>query len=100
MQKPLSDLVISERHLALLQQILQAEIPNCTVWAYGSRVTGTGHSTSDLDLALHQCSIAQFTQLQNTLQNSLLPIIIDLHRWETLPESFKQNIKQQYIVIQ
>lgn len=100
MQKPLSTLALSARHLALLQQILQSEIPNCPVWAYGSRVNGTGHSTSDLDLALHQCSIAQFSQLQNALQNSLLPMSIDLHRWESLPESFKQNINQQYIVIQ
>lgn len=100
MPKPLSELVLSPRHLAMLQQILQQWVPQAEVWAYGSRVNGDGHSGSDLDLALHHCDMTQLLPLQEALQNSLLPMLVDLHLWERLPESFKQNILNSYIIIQ
>lgn len=100
MPLPIEKLVLANRHLTLLQAILQQNVPACEVWAYGSRVNGDGHSGSDLDLVLHGCTVDQFFQLQHALQESLLPMLIDLHRWETLPEAFKQNIQQRYIVIQ
>lgn len=100
MQKPLTELRLSARHLAMLQQILQRQVPDCEVWAYGSRVNGDGHEGSDLDLVLHRCEITQLLDLQEALQNSLLPMLVDLHLWERLPESFKQNILNSYIIIQ
>ena len=99
MEQPISKLHLSSRHLALLQQILQEKIPNGEVWAYGSRVNGDGHSGSDLDLVLHRCELSQLIELQEAVQNSMLPMLIDLHLWERLPDSFKTNILQNYIVI-
>ncbi|MGY4674011.1 nucleotidyltransferase family protein [Ursidibacter arcticus] len=100
MKQPLNKLVLSPKYLALLQHILQENAPTCEVWAYGSRVNDDGHSGSDLDLVIHHCNTEQFLTLQTALQESLLPMLIDLHRWEMLPDSFKQNIQQRYIVIQ
>lgn len=99
MEQPINKLHLASRHLTLLQQILQEKVPHCEVWAYGSRVNGDGHSGSDLDLVLHRCEFSQLLELQETLQNSMLPMLIDLHLWERLPDSFKTNILQNYIVI-
>lgn len=100
MQMPIEQLNLSPKHRTIVQQLLQQHVPHCEVWAYGSRVKGDGHSGSDLDLVLYDCEPAQLLVLQNALQQSLLPMLVDLHRWETLPESFQQNIQQQYIVLQ
>lgn len=100
MEQPLTELDLLPRHLAMLQQILREQVPHSEVWAYGSRVNGDGHSGSDLDLVLQHCDFGQFLNLKEALQNSLLPMLIDLHLWDGLPESFKQNILQRYIVIQ
>ncbi|QVL48394.1 MAG: nucleotidyltransferase domain-containing protein [Thiocapsa sp.] len=50
MANPTLDL--SPRHLGELRRLIAAYLPNSEVWAYGSRVNGTGHDTSDLDLAV------------------------------------------------
>jgi predicted nucleotidyltransferase len=43
---------LADRHLALLDRLLAEHVPNAEVWAFGSRVSGTGHECSDIDLAL------------------------------------------------
>ena len=48
----LAQLDLSPRHLALLRDILARHVPEAEVWAYGSRVLGTAHEGSDLDLVL------------------------------------------------
>ena len=35
-----------------LEALLQEDLPNVEVWAYGSRVNGRSHGGSDLDLVL------------------------------------------------
>ena len=45
-------LCLEPRHLALLQGLLRRHVPGAEVWAYGSRVSGGAHETSDLDLVL------------------------------------------------
>ena len=43
---------LSPRHRRLLKALLQKHVPNVEVWAYGSRVNGSSHEASDLDLVL------------------------------------------------
>ena len=43
---------LSPRHRRLLEALLQKHVPNVEVWAYGSRVNGSAHEASDLDLVL------------------------------------------------
>ncbi|MBC7424926.1 MAG: nucleotidyltransferase domain-containing protein [Bacteroidia bacterium] len=73
------------------------------VWAYGSRVKGTAHSGSDLDLVIRSQNLKRipsdiFSQLKETIHDSTIPILIDIKDWATIPESFHKNILQQYEV--
>ena len=101
----LSVLQLEARHLALLQQLLAQQVPHAEVWAYGSRVTGGCHETSDLDLVLRnpddltKACEGRF-DLQEALQQSLLPLLVDVHDWAQLPDSFHRNIEQNYVVVQ
>lgn len=98
-QQPIEKLTLKPRHLQLLQQILQEQVAGVEVWAYGSRVNGDGHDGSDLDLVLLD-DTEHYADLKEALQESLLPMLIDLHQWKHLPLSFQQNIQKNYIVIQ
>ncbi|WP_252179626.1 nucleotidyltransferase domain-containing protein [Endozoicomonas sp. 4G] len=76
------------------------------LWAYGSRVKGTHHDASDLDLVVHfpdgQDDIDSFNQLatfNEALRDSNIPIIVQVLSWSAIPESFKTNIKSCYEVL-
>ena len=90
-----------------LQRIASKTLPKGTIiWAYGSRVKGTSHDTSDLDLVVHFpnsiSSLDATTILANfkeSLQESNIPILIQVLDWDRIPESFQQNIKQNFVEI-
>ena len=74
------------------------------VWVYGSRVNGTNHTASDLDLVLrgaHSNSL-DWEQVMNfceQLKDSNIPIIVEARDWVRLPASFHQQILKNYQVL-
>jgi predicted nucleotidyltransferase len=99
------ELDLPEKHLRQLRELLQLHVPDFEVWAYGSRVTGQGHEGSDLDLVLRQpqalsqaCS--QLADLREALQNSNLPILVDVHDWAGLPPAFHSEIAARHVLVQ
>lgn len=76
------------------------------IWAYGSRVKGKNHDTSDLDLVVHfpasQDKMTDYEQLSTfieTLRDSNIPIIVQALAWHSIPEHFRTNIKAHYHVL-
>ena len=84
----------------ILQKILRQQIPNKTVWAFGSRVEWKASETSDLDLVAHKCSGAEIAELKEALEESALLCSVDVLNWEDIPDSFRVNIKKHYVVVQ
>lgn len=75
------------------------------IWAYGSRVKGTNHDTSDLDLVVHfpdgqdrMTSLTQRMDFVEALRESNIPIIVQVMAWDAIPDHFKQNIQACYQV--
>jgi len=100
----MSAINLPHQHLALLRQLLAIHVPSSEVWAYGSRVSGGCHETSDLDIVLRNpkdltCRNNNLLDIQEALQMSTIPIIVDVHDWANLPESFHQQIEREYVVI-
>lgn len=96
-----SNILIQEEHLRQLQGILRRHFPGCEVWAYGSRVNGDAHEGSDLDLVVHGAvAPAAYDEGIEALRNSTLPMLVDLHFWDGLPEDFRDNIARRHVVIQ
>ena len=93
---------ITSSQKGVLQALLKHYLPETTVWAYGSRVTGNSHSASDLDLVAFttQSQSAVISELREALEESNLPFRVDLFIWEQVPESFRKNIRSAYVVIQ
>jgi len=98
-------LSLPPRHLTELRRLIAAHLPHEEVWAYGSRVTGTGHDTSDLDLVVRHPADLTAPQgpglgaLQEALSESNLPYLVELLDWATLPPAFWANIAAQHVVL-
>ena len=104
-QRDFACLHLQPQHWALLRDLLAQHTPQAEVWAYGSRVNGTAHDTSDLDVVLrHPSDLSQdvpgWMDLKEAIQDSPLPILVDLHLWSCLPPSFHANIEAAYVVLQ
>ncbi len=91
---------LDQEQLDLLHAILKQHIPNKTVWAYGSRVTWKAGETSDLDLAVFDCTPMEIYHLKEALEESDLLISVDVMDWESIPDDFKENIRGKYVVLQ
>jgi len=68
------------------------------IWAYGSRVRGTAHDGSDLDLVIiardgKKIPIDILLELKEKISESNVPILVELFDWARLPESFHKNIE-------
>lgn len=103
--RDIGHLQLDARHLWRLQDLLARHTPEAEVWAYGSRINGKAHAGSDLDLVLRnpanlsaQCQ--GWLELQDALQASELPMLVEVHDWAHLPAEFQRNIEQEYVVVQ
>ena len=104
-QVDLARLTMPPRALAQLQELLAHHVPGADVWAYGSRVSGGAHEASDLDIVLRAshdsgAEVAGWQDLKDAVQQSSIPIIIDIHLWSHLPASFHRAIEKGYVVLQ
>ena len=93
---------IQDKHLAIIQQILQAYIPNIPVWVFGSRIKGTAKPYSDLDIVIvGQQKIPQNTyyQIQDAFEESELPYRVDVLDWHRISDEFRALIQQKYFIL-
>ncbi|MBF0435162.1 MAG: nucleotidyltransferase domain-containing protein [Magnetococcales bacterium] len=103
--RDLSTLYLEPRHLHTVRQLLQHYVPWSEAWIYGSRVTGTGHETSDLDLEVRNPVDPDLEQpgigaVRTAFMLSDLPIRVEVEDWARIPDSFRQEIVCNYIVAQ
>lgn len=83
--------------LESVRKLLAVHLPDAEVWAYGSRVQGTSHDASDLDLVVRNPVDPSKPQpnlslLKQALSDSNLPILVDVLDWALIPESFRNEI--------
>jgi len=94
-------LQIKPEDLEKIKEILNEHYPHATVWAYGSRVNGTAHEGSDLDLVVRDFGVPKrnLAVIRAAFSESNIPLLIDLHYWGDLPESFQKEILKQYVIL-
>ena len=86
----------------ILMDILDRCVPNCTVWAFGSRFRSQGRPSSDLDLVLlgpDKLPLVTLGELREALEESDLPFTVDLSDWNRLSPSFQSVISAGYEVL-
>ena len=97
-------LTLPSRYRLQVEDIVREHVPYAEVWAYGSRVNGTSHEASDLDLVLRGPELkpiptADIQAVREAFEQSNIPILIDTHDWARLPGSFHREIQRNYVSI-
>jgi uncharacterized protein len=88
---------LKPQYIELTQTILSAHLPRAQLQAFGSRTTGRAKPFSDLDLAIlddERFSDRELATARYALEESSLPICVDLVRWSHLPQSLRNVIEQ------
>lgn len=90
--------------LGIIQQILAIHLPEAEVIAYGSRVSGTAHEGSDLDLVARNLlnpmlPVRNLGAVRDAFSESNLPILVDILDWAQIPDRFREEIKLTGVVI-
>ncbi len=99
----LDQLKINTQELKTVKDILSLEIPDTSVIAFGSRVTGKSRPYSDLDLALMTeapLNLSKLASIKNAFDRSDLVWSVDIIDWSTTSDRFRNIIKAAYIRIQ
>lgn len=92
-------------HATIVRDLLANHVPEVEAWAYGSRVNGSGHAGSDLDLVLRHPDGVPVTQgqlfaLKDAFEESALPILVDVLDWARLPVAFRRKIERAHVIVQ
>lgn len=92
------------KHKKILEDLFQKHLPNVEVWAYGSRVSGKSHSTSDLDLVvrgpgLKEIDALKILNIKKALTESKIPFLVEARDWAVLPQDFHEEIKKNYVIL-
>jgi uncharacterized protein len=90
--------------LAIIHHILATYLPEAEVLAYGSRVTGTAHGGSDLDLVVrnphnHIVPAHNLGEVRDAFSESNLPILVDILDWAGISDSFREEIERAGVVV-
>lgn len=98
-----SSLALNQHDWSEVGRILSQCIPEYTVWAFGSRVTGKAKPYSDLDLVIlteQPLTLQSMASIMDAFDESDLSIRVDVVDWAAASLSFRELIKQNYVVIQ
>ena len=95
---------LPRRYREQIEALLCQHVPGVEVWAYGSRINGRSHRGSDLDLALRSPTlgpipVGTLSGLVEALEQSNIPILVQVHDWARLPESFHAEIERDHAAL-
>ena len=93
------DITAEDRRTVLA--LLERHLPGTAAWVYGSRVRGTCTPKSDLDVvvfATHE-QRPQVGDLREAFEESNLPFRVDLFVWDDVPDSFRERIATDHVVL-
>lgn len=96
---PMNKLHVPDKYLQTVLAVLEEHVPGAAVWAFGSRVSGDCHAGSDLDLVVIGAAPKNVSRLKAGFQESSIPFLVDVLRWESIPDYFQEEIRQEYVVL-
>ena len=98
LQRKTATLSLTLQQLNIVRELLQINLPNHQVWAFGSRVAGHARKYPDLDLAVSHAEalfFQQLCQLSTAFKNSDLDICVDIVGWSHAEPAFRQSVEQR-----
>ena len=93
---------LEPRVLLQVQDVLRQHVPECEIWAFGSRVGRGAKRFSDLDLAIVSATpvaTRRLALLASAFEESDLPIKVDVVDLHSTSAAFRQRIAAHHEVI-
>lgn len=87
----------------IVRDVLQANVPDATVWAFGSRATGRAKPYSDLDIAIvsdEPLGLMRMAEIGEAFSESDLPWKVDVVDWAATSDRFRQVIERDHVELQ
>lgn len=84
-------------------QILKNHVPEYSVWAFGSRVSGGARKYSDLDIVIitkEPLSLSKMADLREAFDESNLVFKVDVVDWAVTSDPFRRIIETDKVVVQ
>ena len=81
--------------------LLERHLPGTAAWVYGSRAKWTSRPQSDLDLVVFAKPEQRrgVGNLREAFEESDLPFRVDLFVWDEVPETFRDQIAAEHVVL-
>ncbi|MCX6256609.1 MAG: nucleotidyltransferase domain-containing protein [Bacteroidia bacterium] len=97
----LKNIDANPKDIKTILSILENHLPGIAIWAFGSRVKFTSTPRSDLDLVAFIEPETKYlmSDIKEAFDESDLPFRVDIHDWNLIPENFRKNIIENYIVL-
>lgn len=90
-----------DRYKKTLIEIIHKHIPTCKIHLFGSRARKTHRPGADIDLAIDsQCpiNVEIILAIQNDIDETTIPLTVDLVDMQTAPEKLKNEIIREGIL--
>lgn len=91
---------LNSKYISILTKIFDRYCKNAEIWAYGSRVDGDCHGGSDLDIVVVDFNDngKNLCELKQLINDSDIPILVDISEFNSLPPSFQNEIRKNHEV--
>ncbi len=93
---------LDRKYLEEVIAILEKQVPDCEVRAFGSRVNGTARKHSDLDLMLNgeeRLDWRRIESLKDVFSESDLPIMVDVIDRHAIGDAFREIAERDSEVV-
>ena len=90
-----------ERYKQILLEIILRHLPSCKIYLFGSRAQRKARPGSDVDIALDAGSKIDnriLMKIQNDIEDSVLPLFVDVVDLHSVKDDFKDFIKKDFVV--
>ncbi len=96
---PSIDITTEQRKTILA--LLERHLPDTEAWMYGSRIKWTSNPQSDLDMVVLSTpeQAHGVSSLREAFEDSNLPFRVDLFVWNDVPDSFRNEIEREHVVL-
>ena len=93
---------VADEDMELIRAIVNHQVPEYEVYAFGSRVKGMTAKHSDLDLVImteKPLSTERMADLKDAFMNSDLPFKVDVVDWAETKERFREIIRREAVAV-
>ena len=94
-------MAIEIQYKQLLTDIIHTYLPGCRIWLFGSRARRTNKEGADIDLAIdagRKLTMREIFRIKETIEESSIPVFVDIVDVRNVTEDFLSQIKGDWIV--